>query len=185
MIPSHYTNFEAPLERAVNSTQPRKLYFQPAYCSHIENHIIVAMEKPVFVATHPRAISTAFERVRTQTSWWFTSVRLFRFLYVASHQLTLAQIFMTRPDILTCVHEPFGDAFYFGPERMSPRYEGDDNREAREESGFAETTFATAIENLGRVSTEVCHLLFPSNSCSSYTTHGYRIPSFKRSNKNY
>ena len=26
---------------------------------------------------------------------------------------------MTRRDLLTCFHEPFGDAFYFGPEKIS------------------------------------------------------------------
>ena len=29
---------------------------------------------------------------------------------------------MTRSDILKCHHEPFGDAFYFGPERISPAW---------------------------------------------------------------
>uniref|UniRef100_A0A060T8F2 ARAD1D10846p n=1 Tax=Blastobotrys adeninivorans TaxID=409370 RepID=A0A060T8F2_BLAAD len=46
----------------------------------------------IFLATHPRAASTAFERS-----------------------------FMTRTD-LTCAHEPFGEAFYQGPERLSDRY---------------------------------------------------------------
>ncbi|CZR66160.1 uncharacterized protein PAC_16061 [Phialocephala subalpina] len=75
--------------------------------------------KPIFVATHPRACSTAFERV-----------------------------FMTRQDILTCVHEPFGDAFYFGPERLSTRYENDEK--AREASGFADSTFKTIFERIER-----------------------------------
>ncbi|KAF8863791.1 hypothetical protein BDZ45DRAFT_583337 [Acephala macrosclerotiorum] len=75
--------------------------------------------KPIFVATHPRACSTAFERV-----------------------------FMTRQDILTCVHEPFGDAFYFGPERLSSRYENDE--QAREASGFADSTFKTIFERIER-----------------------------------
>lgn len=75
--------------------------------------------KPIFVATHPRACSTAFERV-----------------------------FMTRRDILTCVHEPFGDAFYFGPERLSSRYENDG--EAREQSGFGDSTFKTIFERIER-----------------------------------
>jgi len=80
--------------------------------------------KPIFVATHPRACSTAFERV-----------------------------FMTRQDTLTCVHEPFGDAFYFGPERLSPRYEEDEK--AREESGFANSTFKTIFERIEREGKEV------------------------------
>ncbi|KAI6708998.1 hypothetical protein JHW43_008492 [Diplocarpon mali] len=73
--------------------------------------------KAIFVATHPRACSTAFERVGR------------------SHKLK-------------CVHEPFGDAFYFGPERLSTRY-GDDEK-AREESGFANSTFRTVFERIER-----------------------------------
>ncbi|KAL2137333.1 hypothetical protein VTI74DRAFT_3273 [Chaetomium olivicolor] len=74
-------------------------------------------DKPIFVATHPRACSTAFERV-----------------------------FMTRRDILHCVHEPFGDAFYFGPERLSERYA--DDEEARKKSGFSETTYKDVMDQL-------------------------------------
>jgi hypothetical protein len=73
--------------------------------------------KPIFLATHPRALSTVFER-----------------------------IFMTRTDDLHCVHEPFGDAFYFGPERLSDRYENDE--QARQDSGFADTTFADVMDSL-------------------------------------
>lgn len=80
--------------------------------------------KPIFVATHPRACSTAFERV-----------------------------FMTRLDIIRCIHEPFGDAFYFGPERLSARYENDEK--AREESGFAESTYETIVERIEREGNEV------------------------------
>lgn len=46
---------------------------------------------------------------------------------------------MTRPDALSCVHEPFGDAFYYGPERMSTRYNHDEA--AREKSGYAEVRY--------------------------------------------
>lgn len=73
--------------------------------------------KPIFVATHPRACSTAFERV-----------------------------FMTRTDILNCVHEPFGDAFYYGPERLSSRYEEDS--QGREGSGFSNSTYKTIFEKV-------------------------------------
>jgi len=52
--------------------------------------------RPIFSATHPRACSTAFERV-----------------------------FMTRRDTLQSMHEPFGDPFYFGPEFMSERFKDD------------------------------------------------------------
>lgn len=59
---------------------------------------------------------------------------------------------MTRRDILTCVHEPFGDAFYFGPERLSTRYEND--QKAREESGFSNSTFKVILERIERESKE-------------------------------
>ena len=32
---------------------------------------------------------------------------------------------MTRRDSLVCAHEPFGDSFYYGPERLGERYEQD------------------------------------------------------------
>ena len=60
---------------------------------------------------------------------------------------------MTRTDILTCVHEPFGDAFYFGPERLSSRYEEDDK--ARAESGFENSTFKTIFDRIEREGKEV------------------------------
>lgn len=55
--------------------------------------------RPIFAATHPRACSTAFERV-----------------------------FMTRRDTMQSMHEPFGDPFYFGPELMSERFREDAER---------------------------------------------------------
>jgi hypothetical protein len=68
---------------------------------------------------------------------------------------------MTRRDILTCVHEPFGDCFYFGPERLSTRYE--DDEKARDESGFANSTFKTVFDRLEREGNEVrLALLLPS-----------------------
>ncbi|QKX61927.1 uncharacterized protein TRUGW13939_09083 [Talaromyces rugulosus] len=96
--------------------------------------------KPIFVATHPRACSTAFERV-----------------------------FMTRRDSLQCIHEPFGDAFYYGPERLGSRYE--DDEEARLASGFSQSTFKTVFDRIERESTEgkrvfikdIIHYLVPPN----------------------
>ncbi|EHA50786.1 hypothetical protein MCOR27_001334 [Pyricularia oryzae] len=73
--------------------------------------------RPIFVATHPRACSTAFERV-----------------------------FMTRRDILECAHEPFGDAFYYGPERLSERYEKDEA--SRLKSGFADVTYRDVLHGM-------------------------------------
>jgi hypothetical protein len=67
---------------------------------------------------------------------------------------------MTRRDILTCVHEPFGDAFYFGPERLSTRYENDEK--ARVESGFADSTFKTIFERIESEGKEVSPARFIS-----------------------
>lgn len=88
---------------------------------------------------------------------------------------------MTRDDILSCVHEPFGDAFYFGPERLSIRYEKDEA--ARQESGFSQSTFKTIFERIEREGKEVrdarflfcnaftftfCSLLWPVISLSTH-----------------
>ena len=53
---------------------------------------------------------------------------------------------MTRTDALKCIHEPFGDAFYFGPERLSERYEKDE--EARLASGFSQSTYKSVLDNI-------------------------------------
>lgn len=60
---------------------------------------------------------------------------------------------MTRDDVLACVHEPFGDAFYFGPERLSSRYENDEA--ARQESGFADSTYQTVFDRIEKEGKEV------------------------------
>ena len=63
---------------------------------------------------------------------------------------------MTRDD-LQCVHEPFGDAFYFGPERLSERYE--DDEKARLESGFSESTYKKIFDRIEEENVEVGSLL--------------------------
>ncbi|CVL01179.1 uncharacterized protein FMAN_10355 [Fusarium mangiferae] len=73
--------------------------------------------RPIFTATHPRACSTAFERV-----------------------------FMARRDILESVHEPFGDAFYYGPEILSDRFRND--TATREESGFSQKTYKDVLNEV-------------------------------------
>jgi len=60
---------------------------------------------------------------------------------------------MTRGDSLKCVHEPFGDAFYFGPERLSERFQNDEA--ARLKSGFSQTTYKTVMDRLGDDASEV------------------------------
>ncbi|PVI04768.1 hypothetical protein DM02DRAFT_142241 [Periconia macrospinosa] len=96
--------------------------------------------KPIFVATHPRACSTAFERV-----------------------------FMTRRDTLQTVHEPFGDAYYFGPERLAERYENDPK--AREESGYAESTYRTIFDRIQKDNSEVRFSLFLDSLLPSSSLH--------------
>lgn len=61
---------------------------------------------------------------------------------------------MTQRDSLQCIHEPFGDAFYYGPERMSARFESDEA--VRQSSGFAESTYQTILDRFDRESSEVC-----------------------------
>ena len=60
---------------------------------------------------------------------------------------------MTRRDSLQCIHEPFGDAFYYGPERLGSRYENDE--QARIGSGFSRSTYKTILERLDMESAEV------------------------------
>ena len=60
---------------------------------------------------------------------------------------------MTRRDTLKCIHEPFGDAFYYGPERLSSRYENDEK--ARLDSGFAESTFRSVLDKIEEEGAEV------------------------------
>ena len=60
---------------------------------------------------------------------------------------------MTRRNSLATVHEPFGDAFYFGPERMGARFEEDE--QSREESGFADSTFKDILDRIEREGAEV------------------------------
>jgi hypothetical protein len=84
--------------------------------------------------------------------------------------LTERQVFMTRRD-LACVHEPFGDAFYYGyvtseisacqtssdpdirPERLSSRFESDET--TREASGFSKSTYQTIFDRLEREGEDV------------------------------
>lgn len=64
---------------------------------------------------------------------------------------------MTRRESLRCAHEPFGDAYYFGPERLSSRYEGDEQK--RIDTGFHNTTYQTVLEKLEREGVEVRSIL--------------------------
>lgn len=74
--------------------------------------------------------------------------------------LTTGKVFMTQRKTIQCVHEPFGDAFYYGPERLSERFENDE--QARIDSGFSQSTFKTILDRLDREASHVWLLLFPS-----------------------
>lgn len=60
---------------------------------------------------------------------------------------------MTQRDKLVPIHEPFGDAFYYGPERMSPRFE--DDKKTRIESGYSDSTYASIFERIAREQEDV------------------------------
>lgn len=53
---------------------------------------------------------------------------------------------MTRPDTIQCIHEPFGDAFYFGPEKISPAF-ADDPERCRQ-SGHTDSTYASIMSSI-------------------------------------
>ena len=67
---------------------------------------------------------------------------------------------MTQRATIQCVHEPFGDAFYYGPERLSDRFEHDE--QARVDSRFSKSTYLTVLERLEREASEV-RPFFPRN----------------------
>lgn len=66
---------------------------------------------------------------------------------------------MTRQDDLVCAHEPFGDAFYYGPERLSARFEDDEAQRAQ--SGFASTTYGDVMNRLLREDANEVRTSFP------------------------
>jgi len=53
---------------------------------------------------------------------------------------------MTRGDTIQCIHEPFGDPFYFGPEKISPAFANDPEKCVR--TGHAETTYASIVSSI-------------------------------------
>lgn len=89
---------------------------------------------------------------------------------------------MTRTNTLTCVHEPFGDAFYFGPERLGTRYLNDEA--ARKESGFADSTFKTILDRIDSEAPDgkrvfikdITHYLVPPNKQAARIAPSLRIP---------
>ncbi|KAA8651573.1 hypothetical protein EYZ11_010528 [Aspergillus tanneri] len=74
---------------------------------------------------------------------------------------------MTRRDTIQCIHEPFGDAFYYGPERLGTRFAADE--QARLDSGFSQSTYRTVMDRIEREASEgkrvfikdIIHYLLP------------------------
>lgn len=62
-------------------------------------------------------------------------------------------MFLTRPDDFACIHEPFCDAYHFGPERLSERYT--EEQVLQEASSYENSTYGAVLENIWRVSSEV------------------------------
>lgn len=106
-------------------------------------------QKPVLLMSHLRALSTAVERVSSvfhpPTVVPFSSqVGLTRPYDMVNDPDK--KVFMTCQDTLTCLHEPFGDAFYWGPERGSPRSETE--RNAQEGAGYEDCTYAAVLQRI-------------------------------------
>lgn len=74
---------------------------------------------------------------------------------------------MTRRNTLQCVHEPFGDAYYFGPERIHERYEQDEK--GRLESGYSDSTYKTIFDRIAKEHSEVGSFHCP-NICLVFVT---------------
>ena len=70
---------------------------------------------------------------------------------------------MTLRDTLQCIHEPFGDAFYYGPERLSSRYENDEK--ARLGTGFSQSIYRSVVDRIEKEGAEV--RITPSSVASS------------------
>jgi len=76
---------------------------------------------------------------------------------------------MTQRETLTCVHEPFGDAYYYGPERLSSRF--NDDRAKREASGFSSISYKDVMDQIEAHIQEdkrvfikdIAYYLFPEN----------------------
>lgn len=60
---------------------------------------------------------------------------------------------MTRRDVMDSFHEPFGDAFYYGPELMSERYK--DDPATRDASGFSRSTYKTVLDSFAQTEEQV------------------------------
>lgn len=65
---------------------------------------------------------------------------------------------MTRRDVLESQHEPFADAYYFGPEFLSNRFR--DDAATRQASPGSHQTYKSVLEDFDQVEKQV-RALFP------------------------
>lgn len=85
---------------------------------------------------------------------------------------------MTQRATIQCIHEPFGDAFYYGPERLSDRFE--DDEQARVDSGFSQSTYLTVLERIEREASEV-RPFFPPCSLTFLAFSSFAVQSLPMS----
>lgn len=71
---------------------------------------------------------------------------------------------MTQSHLLNCHHEPFGDAFYFGPEKMS-RALLHWPAEKIEKAGKAHFTYDFVIRSIQEPREVNCQPVVPSSNC--------------------
>lgn len=69
---------------------------------------------------------------------------------------------MTRRDTLHAFHEPFGDAFYYGPEFMSERFK--DDVQSRNATGYGHQTYKDVLKEFAQVENEVRLFLSDAHS---------------------
>ena len=93
--------------------------------------------KPIVLLTHVRSRSTAFLRVSYTKS-----------VHLQGELADFSKMMMTRPDVLNCLHEPFAEPFYFGPERMAERYTNGLNENRRLASGHKKTNYYDVMEKI-------------------------------------
>ena len=80
---------------------------------------------------------------------------------------------MTCHDTLNCLHEPFADAWYFGSERLSDRYDGDEKTRTERQGaiGAADVTYKAVIDDIERKAAQVGPLsFFPCRDAVFLTT---------------
>jgi hypothetical protein len=62
-------------------------------------------------------------------------------------------VFLTREDDIVCIHEPFSDAYHWGPEYLSERYQNVEK--LRTENGYEDYTYHMALKIINDANTHV------------------------------